>query len=105
MPEPHAVPGDRETDKQALLRMFQVHILLLWPAGNSIQGETRHGQTDNATPWQEELIASEEERLAISQALLTMQLDLNHAQVSFSFDSTRHARSPAGVDHEITICA
>lgn len=31
---------------------------------------------------QEELIKSEEERLAISQALLTMQLDLNHAQAS-----------------------
>ena len=30
---------------------------------------------------QEELIKSEEERLTISQALLTMQLDLNHAQV------------------------
>ena len=30
---------------------------------------------------QEELIKSEEERLTVSQALLTMQLDLNKAQV------------------------
>ena len=33
---------------------------------------------------QEELIKSEEERLTISQALLTMQLDLNRAQVSLA---------------------
>lgn len=38
---------------------------------------------DFACLWiQEELIKSEEERLAISQALLTMQMDLNHAQVN-----------------------
>jgi len=55
---------------------------------------------------QEELIKSEEERLTISQALLTMQLDLNRAQVcviiswlcpsaALCFSSEMHAAAPA----------
>ena len=45
---------------------------------------------------QEELIKSEEEKLHISQALLTMQLDLNHAQGALLFLAS-FASSSVGV--------
>ena len=59
-------------------------------------------QSDVAT--QEELIKSEEERLTVSQALLTMQLDLNKAQVCAYLEQSGLSKPTVSCDTHLTCC-